>query len=130
MFKTIALTTIIATAATLATAETEIKYDLSLLPADVAARVMQLQQYGDRFDATIVAIIAEHSKPISGVAPMEYDLSLLPTEVAEHVTLLMEHGDRFEPAIRAIFAEHIRPEFGFGTEFGTDEENTTEAPQS
>ena len=38
-------------------------YDLSLLPADVAERVVELEMYGDRFEPAIRAILAEATKP-------------------------------------------------------------------
>lgn len=109
MLKTILISTIITAAAFQVAAEPSAKYDLSILPADVAARVAHLQQYGDRFEAAIEATLAEWSKPAYTGGETDYDLSILPLDVAARVTELQEHGDRFEPAIRAIFVEALKP---------------------
>lgn len=130
MFKTIAISTTIALCSAQVMADPQNKYDLSLLPADVAAQVYQLQQYGDRFESTIEAIFATHAKPISHGATIGYDLSLLPTDVAAQVLVLMEYGDRFKPVIRAIFAEHVKPYYGFETEDGTGDATMASSPQS
>ncbi len=109
MLKTTLISTIITAAAFQVAAESTTKYDLSNLPADVAARVAHLQQYGDRFEATIEATLAEWSKPAYTGGETDYDLSILPPDVAARVTELQKHGDRFEPAIRAIFVEALKP---------------------
>lgn len=121
MFKTIALSVIIATAATVATAEPEIKYDLSLLPADVAARVWYLAQFGDRYEAAIEGTIAQWSKPSNVAREHELDLSILTPGVAARVVELQKNGDRFDAAIRAIFIEAMKPSYGF------DNDDTVEA---
>lgn len=113
MFKAILISTIFAAAAVQVSAEPGNRYDLSILPPDVAARVVYMQQYGDRFDAAIQATIAEWSKPAYFETNNEYDLSILPADVAARVTELQKHGDRFDAAIRAIFIEAMKPSWGF-----------------
>lgn len=63
MFKATIISTIFAAGAFQVSADPSNGYDLSILPVDVAARVMELQKHGDRFEATIRAIFAEAMKP-------------------------------------------------------------------
>ena len=63
MLKTPFVSTIFAVVAIQASADSAHTHDLSNLPSDVAARVIELQEYGDRFDATIHGILAEAIKP-------------------------------------------------------------------
>lgn len=63
MFKATIISTIFAAAAFQVSADPSNGHDLSILPADVAARVIELQKHGDRFEATIRAIFAEAMKP-------------------------------------------------------------------
>jgi hypothetical protein len=114
MFKTALISTIIVVAAYQANAGQANGSDLSVLPADVAARVMQLQQYGDRYQPVIDAIFAEHAKPTYTVKTHEYDFSMLPEETATQVRVLLKYGDRFDAAIRAIFADAVKPDWTFG----------------
>ena len=113
MFKATIISSIFAAAACQVSAEPVTQHDLSLLPADVAARVANLQQYGDRFQGAIEATLAEWSKPTYIQADPVFDLSALPIDVAERVAELQKHGDRFEPAIRAILAEAGKPSWTF-----------------
>ncbi|MFY0690473.1 MAG: hypothetical protein JXR14_00970 [Paracoccaceae bacterium] len=113
MIKATIISTIFAATAFQVTAEPSKKYDLSILPADVAARVIHLQQYGDRFETAIEATLAEWENPTWADVNTEYDMSILPPDVAQHVAELQEYGDRFELAIRAIFAEAMKPTWGF-----------------
>lgn len=75
MFKSATISTFVTIVASQAAADTGKEYDLSTLPTDVAAQVVQLQQYGDRFEPAIRAIFAEHRKPCSsfdsGFGPAE-----------------------------------------------------------
>ena len=113
MFKATIISTFFAATAFQAAAEPGNRYDLSILPADVAARVAYLQQYGDRFEGAIEATLAEWSKPAYAGSDIHYDLSILPDDVAARVVELQRHGDRFEPAIRAIFVEAMKPSWTF-----------------
>lgn len=63
MFRATIISTIFAAAAFQVSADPANGYDLSILPADVAARVIELQKHGDRFEATIRAIFVEAMKP-------------------------------------------------------------------
>jgi len=63
MFKATIISTIFASAAFQVAAEPTNKQDLSILPPDVAARVTELQQHGDRFEPVIRAIFSEAMKP-------------------------------------------------------------------
>lgn len=65
MSKAIIFCAIFATAGFQASAETDDFIDLSLLPPEVAERVVELEMYGDRFEPAIRAIFAEHAKPSS-----------------------------------------------------------------
>jgi len=114
MFKTALISTIFAVAASQAVAGPATGNDVSMLPADVAARVIQLQQYGDRYQRAIDAIFAEHAKPAYTVEVHEYDFSMLSEETAARVKDLMKYGSRFDAAIRAIFAEAVKPDWTFG----------------
>lgn len=131
MFKSIVFSTVFtATAALQAAAEPASKHDLSILPADVAARVAYLEQYGDRFAPVIQATLAEWSKPSYSDRKPELDLSVLPTDVAARVAALQKHGDRFDAAIRAIFFEAMKPGSGFCKCDGAAEEFGNLAPES
>lgn len=109
MLKSAIITATFIAAASQATADSGDMHDLSVLPPDVAARVIHLQQYGDRFEATIEAIFAEWEKPAYANKGTAYDTSMLPPEVAARVIDLQQHGERFEPAIRAIYIEAMKP---------------------
>jgi hypothetical protein len=113
MLKILLITTIVAAAVSHATAKQYTKYDLSILPADVEARVVYLQQYGDRFDAAIRATLAEWSKPSYAGDATDIDLSMLPQDVPAQVTELQSYGDRFDATIRAIYVEALKPTWGF-----------------
>lgn len=63
MFRTAIISTVFAAAAVQVHADHIDSYDLSILPADVAERVVEMQRYGDRFEATIHAIFVEAMKP-------------------------------------------------------------------
>ncbi len=63
MFKLTIISTIFAAAAFQVSAEPINKHDLSILPADVALRVAELQKHGARFEPVIRAIVAEATKP-------------------------------------------------------------------
>lgn len=127
MLKTIIIPAIFAATAMQASAESGKTYDLSVLPPDVAARVFQLQQHGDRFERVIEATLAEWSKPSHSGAENGYDLSILPPDVAAEVVKLQQHGDRFEAAIRAIFIEAMKPSSGFDC---LDEPDASDIPQT
>lgn len=109
MFKAPLFSTLFAAVSIQAVAEPISRYDISGLPPDVAARVIMLEQYGDRFDAVIKGTLAEWSKP--GYAPQEtdYDLSILPPDIAAHVVELMTYGDRFDAVVRGVFIENMKP---------------------
>lgn len=109
MFKSLFLSAIFATAAMQALSEPHKPHDLSILPPDVAARVVHLQGYGNRFDAVINAIFVEWNKPSSAGGTHELDMSILPPKVATRVMELQKYGDRFDAAIRAIFIEAMKP---------------------
>ncbi len=66
MSKAITFCAILATVGFQASAEADEFYDLSLLPPEVAERVVELEMHGDRFGPAIRAIFVEHSKPSSG----------------------------------------------------------------
>ncbi|PWJ21682.1 hypothetical protein [Jannaschia seohaensis] len=68
---TIITATIFPATAIQANADTNKKYDLSILPADVAVRVVELQKHGDRFEAAIRAIFIAAVKPSSGFDCLE-----------------------------------------------------------
>lgn len=57
------VSTIFAIVAFQASADGTHSHDLSTLPPDVAARVIELQKYGDRFESAIHGILAEATKP-------------------------------------------------------------------
>ena len=78
MLKTIVTASFFAATAIQANADTNKKYDLSILPADVAARVLELQKHGDRFEAAIRAILIEAAKPSSGFDCLEPNSSDAP----------------------------------------------------
>ncbi|AUH66934.1 hypothetical protein [Paracoccus zhejiangensis] len=63
MFRATIISTIFAVGAFQVSADPTNDYDLSILPADVAARVIEMQKHGDRFEATIRAIFVEAMKP-------------------------------------------------------------------
>ncbi|MFD1341261.1 hypothetical protein [Litorisediminicola beolgyonensis] len=63
MFRAPIISTLFAAAALQASAEPSDGPDLSILPEEVAARVIELQAHGDRFEDTIRAILAEARKP-------------------------------------------------------------------
>ncbi len=63
MFKATVIATLFSTAAMSAGADPAASDDLSVLPAEVAARVAELQAHGDRFAPAIRAILAEAQKP-------------------------------------------------------------------
>lgn len=113
MFKSTAISAIFAAAALQASAEPGSEYDLSILPADVAARVTVLQQYGDRFRPAIQATLNEWNKPPYTGGEAELDLSVLPADVAAGVVKMQEYGDRFDDAIRGVFIEAMKPASGF-----------------
>lgn len=113
MFKYIAISTFFAAAAFQVSADPASKYDLSILPPDVAARVTYLEKYGERYDAAIRATLAEWSKPSYVDSETGYDLSILPPDVATRVAELQKHGDRYDAAIRAVFVEAMKPSSGF-----------------
>lgn len=114
MLRTLVVSTVIAIAGLRAGAEPQEGRELSALPPDVAARVVQLQRHGDRYEAAIEAIFAEWSKPASSGAGHALDLSILPPDVAAQVIALQRHGDRFRKAIRAIFLEAVKPDWRSG----------------
>lgn len=116
MFKTLLLSAAIAASVSHAMAEPRPSRDLSILPPDVAARVVYLQGYGERFEAAIDATFAEWAKPSATGAEHELDMSILPPEVAAQVQELQKHGNRFEGAIRAIFIEAFKPGWSFGSQ--------------
>lgn len=130
MFKTVAISTFFASAAFQVSAEPSSKYDLSVLPADVAARVAHLEQYGNRFEAVIEATLAEWSKPAYVESETGYDLSMLPTGVAAQVVDLQKHGHRFDAAIRAIFVEAMKPSSGFSGHESEVGETVDASPES
>ena len=66
MIKMTIISTIFAAAAFQVSAEPISKHDLSVLPADVALRVAELQKHGARFEPAIRAIVAEAKKPTWG----------------------------------------------------------------
>jgi len=113
MFKSTAISAIFLAATLQASAEPSSEYDLSILPADVAARVTVLQQYGERFGPAIQATLNEWNKPSYTGGEAELDLSILPTDVAAGIVRLQEYGDRFDAAIRAVFIEAVKPVSGF-----------------
>ena len=113
MFKPLALSAIFAAVAFQVSAEPNASYDLSILPADVAAQVTYLEQFGDRFAPAIQATIEEWTKPSYTAGEAELDLSILPSDAVAGVVKLQEYGDRFDAAIRAIFAEAVKPGSGF-----------------
>jgi len=113
MFKTFILSAFIAASGSHLYAESGKPIDLSILPPDVAARVVQLQGYGDRYEKAIDAILAEWTRPDFSNRAHEVDLTILAPEVANNVLELQEHGDRFDGAIRAIFIEAVKPAWGF-----------------
>ena len=76
--KIIINTTIFAATVIQANADTDKKYDLSILPEDVAAHVLELQKHGDRFEAAIRAIFIEAMKPSSGFDCLEPNSSDAP----------------------------------------------------
>lgn len=128
MFRTTIITAIFAATISQAAADPAKSYDLSILPADVAARVAYLQQYGDRFEAVIEATLAEWSKPSFGAEDTSLDFSILPPDVATRVAALQQHGDRFEPVIRAIFYQAMTPSW---SDCGHDVDTVVEMmPQS
>lgn len=114
MFKSLIVAAIFATTASFAIADPATKHDLSILPADVAARVVHLQGHGNRYDALVDAIFAEWSKPGYADHEHELDMSILSPEVAARVVQMQAHGDRFDATIRAIFIEAMKP--GWGTD--------------
>ncbi|AZQ68358.1 hypothetical protein EF888_15205 [Silicimonas algicola] len=63
MFRATIISTIFAAAAFQVSADPAKDYDLSILPAEVAAGVIELQKHGDRFEAAIRAIFVEAAKP-------------------------------------------------------------------
>ncbi len=63
MLKSTFFSTILVAVAIHASADSAHTHDLSDLPSDVAARVIELQKHGDRFEAAIDAIMAEAMKP-------------------------------------------------------------------
>ncbi len=63
MLKATFFSTIFVAVAIHASADSSHTHDLSNLPSDVAARVIELQKYGDRFEAAINGILAEAMKP-------------------------------------------------------------------
>ena len=111
-------------AAVQASADPAKSNEFSKLPDAVAARVVDLQAYGDRFEPAIKAILVEWAKPAFVYTDVSYDLSALPSDVVAHITELQAHGDRFEPAIRAILAEAAKPSWSFGG-CGHDADNVT-----
>ncbi|RYH06444.1 hypothetical protein [Tropicimonas sp. IMCC6043] len=113
MFKATIISTFFAATAFQLAAEPDNRYDLSMLPADVAARVVQLQSYGDRYKTAIDAIFAKWSKPGYSAREHELDMSILPTDVSAEVTELQKHGERFNSVIRAIFIEALKPSWTF-----------------
>ena len=130
MFKSIAISTFFIATAFQVSAEPSSNFDLSILPADVAAHVTYLAQFGERFEPAIQATLAEWTKPSYTGGEAELDLSVLPSDVAAGVVKLQEYGDRFDAAIRAVFVEAVKPDSGF---FGS-EDNVVEvagaAPES
>ena len=66
MFKTALISTLFATVALQVSAEPLDHYDLSVLPADVAERVVELQKHGERFESAIRAIFTAAAKPAWG----------------------------------------------------------------
>ena len=113
MFKTFIFSALIAASGSHLYAEPGKPLDLSVLPPDVAARVIQLQGYGDRYKKAIDAILAEWTRPGFSYRAYEVDLTMLAPEVANRVLELQEHGDRFQAAIRAIFIEAVKPAWVF-----------------
>lgn len=63
MFRATIISTIFVAAAFQVSADPTNGYDLSIIPEDVAARVIEMQKHGDRFEATIRAIFIEAMKP-------------------------------------------------------------------
>lgn len=114
MLKSIAISTIFVAAAFQASADPTAKHDLSALPADVAAQVTFLEQFGERFEPAIQATMAEWNKPSYAGGEAELDLSILPPDVAAGVVSLQAYGDRFDAAIRAVFLEAMKPGWSFG----------------
>ena len=113
MFKSTVISTVFAVSALQASAGSSSKFDLSILPPDVAARVIYLEQFGDRYETAIEATLAEWRKPSHSGGARELDLSNLSPEVAGRVVRLQDYGDRFHPAIRAIIYESLKPSSGF-----------------
>lgn len=128
MFKSLLLSAILATTAFPALSGPDVSRDLSILPADVAARVVQLQGHGERFQAAIDAIFAEWARPGHTGAEHELDLTILPPDVAVQVMELLKHGDRFDAAIRAIFIEALNPGWSFETRDSEAGEATAKPP--
>lgn len=124
MFKAALISTIFAAAAFQASADPSELHHPSGLPADVAARIVHLQQYGVRFEPAIAATLAEWSKPTFVEVETPYDLSALPVDVALRVGELRKHGERFEPAIRAIITEAAKQSWSF-EDCGHDESHVT-----
>ena len=77
MIKMTIISTIFATLALQASGEPLKEYDVSVLPADVAARVIELQRYGDRFEPAIREIIAEAMKPTWSFDNCGHDIALI-----------------------------------------------------
>ena len=83
MFKKTIISTFFATLAFQVGAEPIKEYDISVLPADVAARVAELQKHGERFEPVIRAIVAEALKPTWGFNDCGHDTAHI-TAVAPH----------------------------------------------
>lgn len=73
MFKSVFITTLFAFSAVQSSADTNDIYDLTNLPADVAAHVIELQKHGDRYDAVIREIFLEAAKPSWTFRDCEHD---------------------------------------------------------
>jgi len=117
MFKFALMATLTAASTVAASAETTIS--TAQLSPEVAARVAQLQTYGDRYQAAIDAILAEAAMDgyrweASTAAVPPVDVVRLPVEVAARVEELRTYGHRFDKAIDAILLEASMEEFRWG----------------
>ena len=81
MFKKVFVSTLFATLTFQANAEPLKEHDLSVLPADVAARVVELQKHGERFEPAIRAIFAASAKPTWRFEGCEHDATLATAEL-------------------------------------------------
>lgn len=73
MIKMTIFSTIFATVAFQVSGEPLNEYDASGLPADVAARVAELEEHGERFESAIRAILAAAERPAWAFDDCEHD---------------------------------------------------------